>query len=89
MSWVAGVGFAIPLWLLALFCLYFFRDPDREIPSGPVAVSPADGSLLRGRSPLLGAHDWRPTPVASQSPVLPLVRPAALGEANVIHGAWP
>ena len=28
------------------FCLYFFRDPDREIPSGPVAVSPADGKVL-------------------------------------------
>jgi phosphatidylserine decarboxylase len=31
------------LWLLALFCLYFFRDPDREVPSGRVAVAPADG----------------------------------------------
>ena len=35
-----------PLVLLALFCLYFFRDPDREIPSGPVAVSPADGKVV-------------------------------------------
>ena len=32
--------------LLALFCLYFFRDPDRVIPSGPVAVSPADGKVV-------------------------------------------
>ncbi len=32
--------------LLALFCLYFFRDPDREIPTGPVAVSPADGKVV-------------------------------------------
>jgi phosphatidylserine decarboxylase len=29
-----------------LFCLYFFRDPDRKIPSGPVAVSPADGKVV-------------------------------------------
>ena len=36
----------IPLYLLALFCLYFFRDPDREIPTGPVAVSPADGKVV-------------------------------------------
>ena len=39
-------GLRRPLALLALFCLYFFRDPDREIPSGPVAVSPADGKVV-------------------------------------------
>jgi phosphatidylserine decarboxylase len=38
--------FAAPLFLLALFCLYFFRDPDRAIPDGPVAVSPADGRIV-------------------------------------------
>jgi phosphatidylserine decarboxylase len=45
-SWLAGAWFAAPLWLLAAFCLYFFRDPEREIPSGPVAVSPADGKVV-------------------------------------------
>ncbi|HEX5228904.1 MAG TPA: phosphatidylserine decarboxylase [Bryobacteraceae bacterium] len=39
-------AFAAPLFLLALFCLYFFRDPDRNIPDGPVAVSPADGKVV-------------------------------------------
>lgn len=39
-------AFAAPLFLLALFCLYFFRDPDRSIPDGPVAVSPADGKVV-------------------------------------------
>ena len=39
-------GFAIPLFVLALFCLYFFRDPERVIPDGPVAVSPADGKVV-------------------------------------------
>ena len=38
--------FAAPLWLLAIFCLYFFRDPERAIPDGPVAVSPADGKVV-------------------------------------------
>jgi phosphatidylserine decarboxylase len=38
--------FAAPLFLVALFCLYFFRDPDRTIPGGPVAVSPADGKVV-------------------------------------------
>ncbi|HTX37457.1 MAG TPA: phosphatidylserine decarboxylase, partial [Bryobacteraceae bacterium] len=45
-AWLAGTGFGVPLWLLAAFCLYFFRDPDRAIPTGPVAVSPADGKVV-------------------------------------------
>ena len=38
--------FAIPFYLLAVFCLNFFRDPDRVIPTGPYAVSPADGKVV-------------------------------------------
>jgi phosphatidylserine decarboxylase len=45
-GWLLGPWVALPLVLLALFCLYFFRDPEREIPSGPVAVSPADGKVV-------------------------------------------
>jgi phosphatidylserine decarboxylase len=54
-AWLAGPGFGAPLWLLAAFCLYFFRDPDRVIPTGPVAVSPADGKVVavKAESPQL------------------------------------
>jgi phosphatidylserine decarboxylase len=45
-AWVSSVWFGAPLWLLAAFCLYFFRDPDRVIPAGAVAVSPADGKVV-------------------------------------------
>ena len=44
--WLAGPWFSAPLWVVAAFCLYFFRDPDRAIPAGPVAVSPADGKVV-------------------------------------------
>ena len=55
-------AFGIPLYLLALFCLYFFRDPNREIPTGPVAVSPADGKVVITSAQLgmlLEGIDWR------------------------------
>ncbi len=45
-TWLAGWMWAVPLYILAAFCLYFFRDPEREIPDGPVAVSPADGKVV-------------------------------------------
>jgi phosphatidylserine decarboxylase len=53
--WLAGVWFALPAWILAIFCLNFFRDPEREIPAGPVAVSPADGKVVavKAESPSL------------------------------------
>jgi phosphatidylserine decarboxylase len=43
-------AFGVPLFLLASFCLYFFRDPERVIPDGPVAVSPADGKIVAIRT---------------------------------------
>ena len=45
-AWLTGPWFGAPLFLVAAFCLYFFRDPERAIPSGPVAVSPADGKVV-------------------------------------------
>ena len=45
-SYLAQPWLGAPLFLLAAFCLYFFRDPEREIPAGPVAVSPADGKVV-------------------------------------------
>jgi len=44
---VAGPWLAPPWLVLAAFCLYFFRDPEREIPAGNLCVSPADGKVVR------------------------------------------
>jgi phosphatidylserine decarboxylase len=54
-AWLVNPWFAGLLWLLALFCLYFFRDPERAIPAGAVAVSPADGKVVavKAESPKL------------------------------------
>lgn len=42
----AGPWFALPLFLLAAFCGWFFRDPERPLPAGPFALSPADGKVV-------------------------------------------
>jgi phosphatidylserine decarboxylase len=42
-----GWLWAIPLWVIALFVLQFFRDPPREVPSNRNAIlAPADGRIV-------------------------------------------
>lgn len=45
-SFLSRPVYGAPLFLLALFCLWFFRDPERKVPEGPYAVSPADGKIV-------------------------------------------
>src|SRR5262249_24747121 len=49
-AWLSRPWFGLTLFVLALFGAYLFRDPERGIPSGPVAVSPADGEDLAIRT---------------------------------------
>lgn len=45
-SYLTRPVFGLPLFILALFCLWFFRNPERQTPDGPYAVSPADGKVV-------------------------------------------
>ena len=54
---VLGWLWSLPVWILALFALQFFRDPQRDVPADPAAiVSPADGRVVfvgKARDPWL------------------------------------
>ncbi len=50
-GWLAGFAWSIPLWIIALFVVQFFRDPPRAVPTLPAAVlSPADGRIVKVES---------------------------------------
>jgi phosphatidylserine decarboxylase len=61
LGWFGLWGFATLSLLLAGFVLFFFRDPERAIPTTPGAiVSPADGRVISvDQIDLLGSSHTR------------------------------
>jgi phosphatidylserine decarboxylase len=59
-GWFAGPAWAVIPALLAIFFLWFFRDPERVIPDAAGAVvSPADGKVTSVSIPENGANRGR------------------------------
>ena len=47
-TYYAGWLWALPLWIISLFILQFFRDPARPIPQGNnLVLCPADGRVIK------------------------------------------
>ncbi|HEY3432378.1 MAG TPA: phosphatidylserine decarboxylase [Rhodocyclaceae bacterium] len=45
-TWLWG-SWSVPIWILFVFCVQFFRDPPREVPgNGKSVLSPADGRIV-------------------------------------------
>ena len=57
LSYFLNPWIGAPFFVLAAFCLYFFRDPDRPTPAANVLVAPADGRIVALRQ--LGQHETR------------------------------
>ena len=59
LGWLTRPGWAIIPCLLALFFLWFFRDPERVIPQDAGAVvSPGDGKVTDVSTVTLGTEKW-------------------------------
>jgi|SRR5437588_3584218 len=57
-GWLRAPAWSIPLLAVAVFFLWFFRDPERMIPeSGDAVVSPADGKVTDLSTVVLGGSE--------------------------------
>jgi phosphatidylserine decarboxylase len=97
----SGLQTSLPFWGLSLLILVIFRDPEREIPSQPMAVvSPADGrvvSVITTRDPYLDRDSIRVTlqmnpygVFTTRSPVegKVLQPPHTPEDTRMPHGVW-
>jgi phosphatidylserine decarboxylase len=57
--WLTAWPYAVPVLLLGAFCLWFFRDPERVIPTtNGAVVSPGDGKVTDVSIVTSGGASW-------------------------------
>lgn len=96
-----GWIWSLPFWLVCGFLIYLYRDPEREIPSRPLAVvSPADGIVtsvaevhdpyLDRQAILLVVQMGHADVYSTRSPVEgKILEPKHSGDgSNQLHGVW-
>jgi phosphatidylserine decarboxylase len=97
-GWLAGPIWALVPVVLAGFFLWFFRDPERTIPSEPDAVvSPADGKVTHVESIELEGKPWQRISIflsvfdvhVNRSPVRGVVRGAHYQPGKFLNAMNP
>ena len=95
-----GWAWSLPVWLVCAAIVYLYRDPNREIPSSPLAVvSPADGvvtSVEEVSDPYLDREAVRldiqmshAGVYSTRSPVEgKILEPKDAGDGVQPHGVW-
>jgi len=95
-----GWAWSVPVWLVCTAIVYLYRDPNREIPSSPLAVvSPADGvvkSVEEVSDPYLDREAVRldiqmshAGVYSTRSPVEgKILEPKNSGDGGQPHGVW-
>jgi phosphatidylserine decarboxylase len=97
-GWLAGPWWSLPVCLLILFLLWFFRDPERAIPDFPGAiVSPADGKVTDVSSTLIGGMPYTRISIflnvfdvhVNRSPVAGVVRDVRYQKGKYLNAMNP
>ncbi len=97
-GWLAGPWWSLPVCLLILFLLWFFRDPERAIPDFPGAiVSPADGKVTDVSSTLIGGLPYTRISIflnvfdvhVNRSPVAGVVRDVRYQKGKYLNAMNP
>jgi phosphatidylserine decarboxylase len=97
-GWLTSPVWAVIPVLLATFFMWFFRDPERIIPSDPGAVvSPADGKVTQVANVKLDGKSWKRISIflnvfnvhVNRSPVSGVIRGAQYQEGKFLNAMNP